>query len=46
MDSRRWDLRNANREQRLQRAAGILGSACKGKLVWASRCSRYWLTMP
>jgi malonate decarboxylase alpha subunit len=37
MDSRRWDLRNANREQRLQRAAGILGSACKGKLVEAGR---------
>jgi len=37
MDSRRWDLRNINREQRLQRAAGILGSACKGKLVEAAR---------
>ncbi|HWW05289.1 malonate decarboxylase subunit alpha [Collimonas sp.] len=35
--SRRWDLRNANRAQRLQRAAGVLGSACKGKLVEAAR---------
>ncbi|GAC1524118.1 MAG: malonate decarboxylase subunit alpha [Collimonas sp.] len=33
MNVRRWDLRNANREQRLQRAANVLGSACKGKLV-------------
>jgi malonate decarboxylase alpha subunit len=37
MESRRWDLRNTNREQRLQRAAGILGSACKGKVVDAGR---------
>jgi len=37
MESRRWDLRNTNREQRLQRAANLLGSACKGKLVEAGR---------
>ncbi|MDB5766714.1 MAG: mdcA [Collimonas fungivorans] len=37
MESRRWDLRNVNREQRLQRAASLLGGACKGKLVEAER---------
>ena len=37
MDGRRWDLRNTNREQRLQRAANVLGSACKGKLVDTGR---------
>ncbi|WP_061539779.1 malonate decarboxylase subunit alpha [Collimonas fungivorans] len=37
MENRRWDLRNANREQRLQRAANLLGGACKGKLVEAGR---------
>ncbi|SFB07396.1 malonate decarboxylase alpha subunit [Collimonas sp. OK607] len=37
MDGRRWNLRNTNREQRLQRAANVLGSACKGKLVDTGR---------
>ncbi|SDY54308.1 malonate decarboxylase alpha subunit [Collimonas sp. OK242] len=37
MKLRRWDLRNTDREQRLQRAANVLGSACKGKLVDAGR---------
>lgn len=37
MESRRWDLRNTNREQRLQRAANLLGGACKGKVVEAGR---------
>lgn len=37
MDGRRWDLRNTNREQRLQRAANVLGGACKGKLVDTGR---------
>ena len=37
MDGRRWDLRNTNREQRLQLAANVLGSACKGKLVDTGR---------
>ncbi|AEK61540.1 malonate decarboxylase subunit alpha [Collimonas fungivorans] len=37
MENRRWDLRNVNREQRLQRAASLLGGACKGKLVETER---------
>ncbi|MEM4986056.1 malonate decarboxylase subunit alpha [Collimonas sp. H4R21] len=37
MENRRWDLRNSNREQRLQRAANLLGGACKGKVVDAGR---------
>ncbi|MEO6918511.1 MAG: malonate decarboxylase subunit alpha [Collimonas sp.] len=37
MDGRRWDLRNANREQRLRRAAEMLGNACQGKLVETER---------
>ncbi|PFH04548.1 malonate decarboxylase alpha subunit [Collimonas sp. PA-H2] len=37
MDGRRWDLRNANREQRLRRAAETLGSGCQGKVVETGR---------
>ncbi|AIY42179.1 Malonate decarboxylase alpha subunit [Collimonas arenae] len=37
MDSRRWDVRNTNREQRLRRVAETLGSACQGKLVETGR---------
>ncbi|MFJ2986446.1 malonate decarboxylase subunit alpha [Collimonas sp. NPDC087041] len=36
-NGRRWDLRNTNREQRLQRAAATLGDACRGKVVEAGR---------
>jgi malonate decarboxylase alpha subunit len=37
MEGRRWDLRNANREQRLRRAAETLGSGCQGKVVETGR---------
>lgn len=37
MESRRWDLRNTNREQRLRRAAEKLGSGCQGKVVETGR---------
>ncbi|MGB7194755.1 MAG: malonate decarboxylase subunit alpha [Collimonas pratensis] len=37
MESRRWDLRNTNREQRLRRAAETLGSDCQGKVVETGR---------
>jgi malonate decarboxylase alpha subunit len=37
MEGRRWDLRNTNREQRLQRAAETLGSGCQGKVVETGR---------
>ncbi|WP_211472859.1 malonate decarboxylase subunit alpha [Collimonas humicola] len=37
MEGRRWDLRNANREQRLRRAAEMLGSGCQGKIVETGR---------
>ncbi|WP_153233243.1 malonate decarboxylase subunit alpha [Glaciimonas soli] len=36
-NGRRWDVRNKNREQRLQRAATVLGDACHGKLVETGR---------
>ncbi len=36
-NGRRWDLRNTNREQRLQRAAAVLGDARRGKLVETGR---------
>ncbi|HWX03894.1 malonate decarboxylase subunit alpha [Collimonas sp.] len=37
MEGRRWDLRNTNRQQRLQRAAETLGSGCQGKVVETGR---------